>query len=199
MENRYVLACLGNPGARYESTRHNLGFHVADFIAGRSKTTWSFSAATFAAAHVRIKGEVVLVIKPQTFMNLSGEALQELSDRDGFQRGRLLVVCDDIVLPFGQMRLRSRGSDGGHNGLVSIIETLGTPSFCRLRLGVGPVPEGVDAADFVTAPMSEDELASSAKMVRQAVRCVETWIEHGPQVAMTRFNARPRTAEPESD
>ena len=135
------------------------------------------------------------MIKPQTYMNLSGEALEILAGMETVRLTDTLVVCDDIALPLGFIRLRKKGSDGGHNGLKSVIDSLGGTSFPRLRLGVGPVPDGVDPADFVVAQMDEDELAVTAKMLREAVKCVETLVEHGVGTAMNRFNRRATEAE----
>jgi PTH1 family peptidyl-tRNA hydrolase len=142
-----------------------------------------------------MRGREVTVIKPQTYMNLSGEALEILAGMEPVRPADTLVICDDIALPLGFIRLRKKGSDGGHNGLKSVIDSLGGGSFPRLRLGVGPVPAGVDPADFVLAPLGEDELTVTAKMLREAVKCIETLIDHGVGTAMNRFNRR--ASEPE--
>jgi PTH1 family peptidyl-tRNA hydrolase len=130
------------------------------------------------------------VLKPRTYMNLSGRALEALADLEPVRAGDTLVICDDIALPLGFVRLRKRGSDGGHNGLKSVIASLGGTGFPRLRLGVGPVPPGVDPADFVLDRMSADDAASAEKMLREALKCVETAVDLGFEAAMTRFNRR---------
>jgi PTH1 family peptidyl-tRNA hydrolase len=131
-----------------------------------------------------------MVVKPQTYMNRSGRAL-EILGADGYVRASdTLVVCDDIALPMGTIRLRKKGSDGGHNGLRSVIESLGTTRFPRLRLGVGPVPESVDAADFVLEPMPDEVRSVAKRMVREAVKCLETLLSSDIDTAMNRFNRR---------
>lgn len=203
MASPFVLCGLGNPGGEYADTRHNLGFVVADEVARRYKGRWSFPDDRFALARVSVAREDVLILKPLTFMNLSGQALEALGSRESFSPKRLMVVCDDIALPLGGIRLRRSGSDGGHNGLASVIQRLGTNRFPRLRLGVGAPPEGDDPADYVLDTFTADEREVVAEVVRQAVKCVETWIDHGLDVAMNRFNRSPardrRNGEHESD
>ncbi len=170
---------------------------MGDMLVARCGGSWSYPREEFARSHVRIRGREATVIKPQTYMNLSGDALDILAGMETVRSADTLVVCDDIALPLGFIRLRNKGSDGGHNGLRSVIDSLGGISFPRLRLGVGPVPEGMDPADFVLAPMDEVEQAVTAKMLREAVKCVETLAEHGVGTAMSRFNRR--VAEAEAD
>ena len=188
--SRFILCCLGNPGPRYDGTRHNLGFALADLLVSRARGKWSRPREEYLWSHVRVSGHDVIVLKPQTYMNLSGEAIGELSTLEPVRARDTLVVCDDIALPLGMIRLRKRGSDGGHNGLRSVIESLGTTAFPRLRLGVGPVPESTDAADFVLEPMATDDWAEGERMVREGVKCVETVLSDGVETAMNRFNRR---------
>jgi PTH1 family peptidyl-tRNA hydrolase len=129
-------------------------------------------------------------VEPMTFMNLSGNALRPVVDAESMPSGRVLVVCDDIALALGQLRLRPGGSDGGHNGLVSVIERLETTAFPRLRMGVGPVPPRVDAAEFVLAEFLPEEEDAVAGMVQAAAECVAAWVTDGIDRAMGRFNAR---------
>jgi len=200
MSPSFVLCGLGNPGERYHSTRHNLGFRLADYIAGRYGGKWSHSDPRFAAAAARAAGRDILLVKPQTYMNLSGEALAALDEQGRVSTRLLLVLCDDTALPTGQIRLRRGGSDGGHNGLKSVIYHLNTEKFPRLRLGCGPVPEGTDPADYVLAPFREEEAGTVDKMIRSAAKCVETWLRDGIEAAMNRFNVKnsPRSA-PQAD
>ncbi|MEJ2721175.1 MAG: aminoacyl-tRNA hydrolase [bacterium] len=190
-----VLVGLGNPGTRYEFTRHNMGFLVLDAIAAKRRLEWKRGARTYHRSEFTSSSARVVLAKPQTYMNLSGEAILELRDTLRFGPEDLLVVVDDIALPFGALRLRRRGSDGGHNGLRSIIEELGTTGFPRLRLGIGPVPPGMDPADFVLQVWPDEHHAGVRGMVRAAVRCVETVLTDGYQRAMDRFNAAPGGAE----
>lgn len=197
MSPTFVLCGLGNPGERYHSTRHNLGFRLADYVAGRHGGKWSHSDHRFAAAGIQAAGRDVLIVKPQTYMNLSGEVLAALDEQSRISTRLLLVLCDDTALPTGQIRLRRGGSDGGHNGLKSVIYHLNTEKFARLRMGCGPVPEGTDPADYVLAPFPEEETPVVDKMIRGAAKCVETWLRDGIDAAMNRFNVKnsPRPAE----
>jgi PTH1 family peptidyl-tRNA hydrolase len=139
---------------------------------------------------ITIAKKPVSLVKPLTYMNLSGEAVVLFASRSEFNPESLLAVCDDTALPLGRLRLRNQGSDGGHNGLGSIIETLGTNGFPRLRLGVGPVPEGADQADFVLSRLAPEDMKPAQKMARRAADCVVEWVQEGIDSAMTRYNTR---------
>ena len=190
MQGGLIVCGLGNPGQRYQRTRHNMGFALVEHIAQSSGAKWTRPDPSFLACRVRLSGRPALLIKPQTYMNLSGRALRAVASTIPFAVGDLLVACDDIALPAGQLRLRPRGSDGGHNGLSSVIGTLGSQEFARLRLGVGAAPEGEDPADYVLAPMTDEQWRESAARVRAGARCVEVWAESGIEAAMNRFNVR---------
>jgi len=187
-----VICGLGNPGDEYRATRHNAGFRVAEFLSEEFGGRWSYPSPRYSLSRIRLEGEDALIVRPTTYMNLSGDAVRDVVDTVHVPLGRLLVVCDDIALPAGRVRLRRRGSDGGHNGMKSIIDRLSTRDFPRLRLGVGAPPDGVDAADYVLEPVGEDDEALLRKMVRHAARCVRTWAGEGIGVAMARFNERGR-------
>jgi len=190
-----VLLGLGNPGSRYASTRHNLGYRVVDrFAALHGVRSWD-ERRTCAVAGVEFGSTGMLLVKPRTYMNLSGRALAELRAEREIPPEEILVVVDDIALPLGQLRLRRRGSDGGHNGLKSIIGELGTTGFPRLRLGVGPVPPGVDPADYVLSVCPEDEKNTVEEMVVRAVRCLETVVGSGFDHAMGEYNAPDKNGE----
>jgi PTH1 family peptidyl-tRNA hydrolase len=193
----FVVAGLGNPGERYRRTRHNLGFRVVEGIAAGRRGAWSPAARKRRTARVRMAGARILLLEPLTYMNLSGDAILPLVLEENLPPQRLLVVCDDIALPLGQMRLRGSGSDGGHNGLGSVIERLGTGDFPRLRLGVGPVPARVDPAEFVLAEFLPEEEPAVDGMIEAALACVEAWVAEGIERAMTRFNARRGPPGPE--
>ena len=196
MPAEFIIAGLGNPGPRYERTRHNLGFRVVEAIASARRRGWKEPARKARTASVRLGGTHGLLVEPLTYMNLSGEALAPIVIEESLPPSRLLVVCDDIALPLGQIRLRASGSDGGHNGLKSIIERLDTLDFPRLRLGIGPVPPRVDAAEFVLAEFLPEEEASVDAMITDAVSCCESWLLDGIGKAMSRFNAK---REPSSE
>ena len=186
---RLFLLGLGNPGPRYALTRHNLGFRVVDALAsGRGVGRWR-RGETLARSEFELGPTRVFLVKPETYMNLSGRAAAELRFEFGAEPGEFLVVVDDIALPLGSVRLRARGSDGGHNGLKSIIAELGSMDFPRVRLGIGPVPPEMEAADFVLSPFSTDEESAVEALISRAVRCAETVVEGGLERAMGVFNA----------
>ena len=195
MFSNLVLLGLGNPGPRYVSTRHNLGFRVVDrFAALRGVRSWE-ERRTCVIAVVELGSTGILLVKPRTYMNLSGRALVELRAEKEIPPEEILVVVDDIALPLGQLRLRRSGSSGGHNGLKSIIGELGTTGFPRLRLGVGPVPPGVDPADYVLSAFPEDEKKTVEEMAARAARCVETVAGSGFDHAMGEFNPSDKNEE----
>ena len=180
---------MGNPGSRYEDTRHNLGFRVLDAMAARHGRVWSRSASTYHRADIDVSHAAIALIKPQRYVNRSGAAIFELRRVEEFSPAEVFVVADDIALPVGQLRLRRKGTDGGHNGLKSLIDVLGTSAFPRLRLGVGPVPTGEDAADFVLDPFDRDERPAVEQAVERAVDCLEDVVRQGFDRAMGVYNA----------
>ncbi len=187
---------LGNPGVKYSETRHNLGFWVADLLSRRHRGRWSQPSGRYLVSRVNIAGSAVLLVEPQTYMNLSGQAVDELSRENSLAPSDLLVICDDLALPLGRLRLRQKGSDGGHNGLLSITESLGTPRFPRLRLGVGPMPEQADQSDFVLTGFGARDRRIAGQMVARAADCVEFYLEAGADAAMGRFNTHEEGQEP---
>jgi PTH1 family peptidyl-tRNA hydrolase len=192
---RLFLLGLGNPGPRYALTRHNLGLRVVDrMAAGRRVGRWE-GGQTCVRAEFELESTHVILVKPRTYMNLSGRAAVELRSVFGVEPGELLVAVDDIALPLGQLRLRRRGSDGGHNGLKSVIAELGTMDFPRLRMGVGAVPPGVDAADFVLSPFFDEETEEVDAMIDRAVQCVESVVQSGFDRAMGVFNTSDTTSD----
>jgi PTH1 family peptidyl-tRNA hydrolase len=192
-----VLVGLGNPGEEYEATRHNVGFRVAEEILLRWGRPYEERKARSILGRVRIGDHAVIVARPRTFMNRSGAAVADLLKAADAGPGDLLVVCDDLHLDLGTIRLRARGSHGGHNGLLSIIDTLGTREFPRLRVGVGPVDPGVPHADFVLAPFRRREQAIVPDVVRRAADCAETAVVLGVAAAMNRCNRTPRAGAAE--
>lgn len=197
MPAEFIITGLGNPGSRYEKTRHNLGFRVLEALAAARRGRWSEPARKMRTASIRLRDSHGLLVEPLTYMNLSGDALFPLMISEQLPPSRLLVVCDDIALPLGQIRLRASGTDGGHNGLKSIIERLNTLDFPRLRMGCGPVPPRVDAAEFVLAEFLPEEEAAVDAMIKESVACCESWIFDGIGKAMSRFNAKKEPPAPE--
>lgn len=190
MPLEFVIAGLGNPGSRYEKTRHNLGFRAVEAIAAARRGRWGDPARKARTATVRLGGGHGLLVEPLTYMNLSGDALAPIMIEEALPPSRLLVISDDIALPLGQIRLRPSGSDGGHNGLASIIERLNTMDFPRLRMGVGPVPPRVDPAEFVLAEFLPEEEETVETMIKEAVACAEAWLFDGIGKAMSKFNTK---------
>ncbi|MBE3577877.1 MAG: aminoacyl-tRNA hydrolase [Limnochordales bacterium] len=190
-----VVVGLGNPGRRYENTRHSLGFMVVDRLARLLPgSTWQegemalVARACFEPANG--DGVWLLLVKPLTYMNASGLAVSSLIAAERVTLEQLLVICDDLDLPPGQLRLRARGSAGGHRGLLSIIAAVGSTDFPRLRIGIGRPPEGMSVVDYVLAPLAEEELAVYAAAAEEAARAVLVWATEGIDAAMTQFNRR---------
>jgi len=191
-----LIVGLGNPGQGYETTRHNLGFLVVDALADESRWKWRRSRLCGGwVAEGTVGAETCLLLKPATFMNHSGSAVRACVQKKGIARKNLLVVCDDFHLDFGRMRIRATGSDGGHNGLSSIIDALTTKDFGRLRIGIGPVPAAVDAADFVLAPFKAGERKKLTRLVAQAASCCEAWITDNMSQVMNMFNKKEQEHE----
>lgn len=184
-----IVVFLGNPGPKYSGTRHNVGFMTADVL--EKKLGIRINRAKFKSltARCELGGESVLLMKPQTYMNLSGEAVEAAA---GFYRlgpENLLVVCDDVSLPCGKLRFRTKGSAGGHNGLKSIISHLGSDAFPRLKIGVGSPPHpDYDMAEWVLGVFRNQDAVDIAKAVSEAAEAVEFFISQGAERAMNKFN-----------
>lgn len=185
----WLLVCLGNPGDKYENTRHNVGFMVADEIAERQKKPiqkLKFKALTNLFT---ISGEKVLVMKPITYMNLSGEAVRQAADFYKISPDHILVISDDTALAVGRLRIRKKGSAGGHNGLKNIIQRLGTDQFPRLRIGVGEKPHpDYDLADWVLGKFQGEDKKTIDAAVKRAADAVECILSEGLDRAMGTFN-----------
>jgi PTH1 family peptidyl-tRNA hydrolase len=179
---------LGNPGRKYESTRHNVGFAVAAELARRHGTGGSRSGFQAELIEANLGGEKVLLVMPQTFMNLSGASSLAARDFYKVENTDLLVVCDDFNLPLGTLRLRGQGSAGGQKGLADILHRLGTDEVPRLRIGVGPVPASWDPIDFVLSRFTKNEQPEIDLSLVRAADAVEMWATKGMAEAMNRFN-----------
>lgn len=187
-----LALCLGNPGPRYSLTWHNAGFWTADVLAAEAGVSFR-NAGLFSAARLPSGLEVA---KPSTFMNESGRAAAALLTSLDITPEELLVVCDEASLPLGTIRLRAGGSAGGHKGMASLIATLGTDCFPRLRLGIGPIPEGVDLADYVLARIPRKLEEEASLMAHRAADCVTIAFEQGIEAAQSAFNSRPSSPSP---
>ena len=188
-----VIVGLGNPGREYAATRHNVGWWLIDHLAD----VWHFDGwkkdGESQVANGTVAGVKVRLVKPQTFMNLSGQALRNYVRRPFWSAAKdLLVVVDEVQLPVGRTRVRARGSAGGHNGLKSVEHALGTQEYARLRIGVGPSDErkGIykDLADFVLSPFARDERKDILSLMPQLTATVESWLRDGVEKAMNLYN-----------
>ena len=194
-----LIVGLGNPGREYRDTRHNVGFRVVDEIARRYQLSWGMAPSQVPDAFVvkRFGVEPLLLAKPLTFMNRSGEAVAALAHYYDIDTADMLVVVDEAALPFSRLRARARGSAGGHNGLKSVIERLGTTEFPRLRLGVGRGDARRDLADHVLAKFEDDERADLESFITRAADAAELFAVEGIDTVMNTYN--PETTGPEID
>jgi len=183
-----AIVGLGNPGPKYERTRHNAGFWVVDRIAARTGAGAFAPRAKSRVAAARWQGQEILLAKPQTYMNDSGAAVRALAEEFGLAPGDILVVYDDLDLVPGVIRLRAKGRPGSHNGMRSIIHYLGTQEFPRLRIGIGPVPGGMTGADYVLSEPDAAEWELLQAAVEAAASAALTWVVQGVEAAMSRFN-----------
>jgi PTH1 family peptidyl-tRNA hydrolase len=180
---------LGNPGAGYARTRHNVGWRVVDILVDRWQAQADEGSPTFRAWRGERAGHQMALMVPLTYMNLSGQALSTWRERRGLEPEELLVVTDDVYLPIGMIRLRARGSSGGHRGLESVEAALGTSAYARLRIGVGEV-EASGLREHVLEPPSENEEARLEESLQRAADAVEHWVAEGILATMNRFNRR---------
>jgi peptidyl-tRNA hydrolase, PTH1 family len=185
-----IIVGLGNPGREYAWTPHNLGFLVIDCLAGRFGVRVTRPEAQAYVGLGQIAGHDVALAKPQTFMNASGYAVSDLVKRYDADASQTIIINDEVALPWGAIRIRERGSAGGHNGLKSVIGALGTDEFLRIRLGVRPEFPARDLASYVLAPIGKDLRESAVKMVETAADGVEAILAEGVSRAMSRFNRR---------
>jgi PTH1 family peptidyl-tRNA hydrolase len=191
-----LIIGLGNPGERYQANRHNLGFQVVEAVAGRMGLSFVQEDARYLATPAGYEPDSCVMLKPLTYMNLSGEAVTAWLDRHDLEPvpGRVLVICDDLALPLGTLRLRGKGSSGGQNGLASIIEHLDSDRICRLRLGIDGTEGQIEPEqwpDYVLADFTAGEKEAAGEMVDRAVLAVICWLEEGLEKAASRFNGRP--------
>jgi PTH1 family peptidyl-tRNA hydrolase len=190
----WLIVGLGNPGFEYSWTPHNLGFLVIDLVAERAGIRVERPEAKSYVGKGRIGEQEVALAKPQTYMNLSGMAVRELAERYEVAAAQILVVVDEVALPWGSLRIRERGSAGGHNGLKSVIGALGTDEFVRLRLGIQPDHPVGDLSAYVLHRMRKSELEAAAELVERAANAVECAVTEGVRRAMNQFNRRPPDA-----
>ena len=185
----YLIAGLGNPGTQYEMTRHNIGFEVIDYIADKYNVKVKKLKYKSLFADTVIGGEKVLLVKPQTYMNLSGEAIRDFAHFYKIPVENIIIISDDINFTAGRMRIREKGSAGGHNGLKSIIYQLNSDNFPRIKMGVdSPLREKMDLADFVLARFGKEEIPVLEDAIVRCSKAVEEIIKNGCQSAMNKYN-----------
>jgi PTH1 family peptidyl-tRNA hydrolase len=183
-----LIVGLGNPGSKYASTRHNVGFHVITELArrwGGSVPRGKFQGEMIEA---RVEGQGCYLLCPQTYMNHSGRSVLEARDFYKIEHADVLIICDDFALPLGSLRMRTKGSAGGQKGLADILLRLGSEEIPRLRIGIGPVPEKWDPADFVLAPFTKDEIPEINESIKRGANAVAVWVRDGIQTCMNQFN-----------
>ena len=185
---QYLLAGLGNPGAEYERTRHNAGFRIVDEAAKQWGAQWKPWQKLGEYSKVSVAGNDIFLLKPHTYMNLSGQAVSSLSRFYKIPAKNIIVCFDDVSLEVGKLRLRGNGSAGGQKGMKNIIELLGTQDIVRLRLGIGPKPEKFDLVNFVLGKFSRDEESVLTQALPRAVEALEFYLEHGLEKAMNKYN-----------
>lgn len=184
---KFLIAGLGNIGAEYDATRHNIGFDVVDVLAIKNNATFKQDRLA-AVAEYRWKGKTIIVIKPSTYMNLSGKAIKYWMDKEKVPLEQTLVILDDLALPLGTLRMKSSGNDGGHNGLKSIQECLQTNKYPRLRFGVGnDFPKGMQV-EFVLGKWTSDEFPLVKERILTSVEMIESFAFRGIQLTMNQYN-----------
>lgn len=198
MSKDYLVAGLGNIGAEYADTRHNVGFMVLDAWAASADAT--FQTARYGdIAKVSFKGRRITLLKPSTYMNLSGNAVRYWMNELGIPMENLIVICDDLNLPFGTLRMRKKGSDGGHNGLKNIQELLETTEYPRIRIGIGNNFKKGGQVDFVIGPMSQEEKEAMPEICKKVIEGIKAFTTIGPDRAMNSFNTQVKKATEEEN
>ena len=184
---KYLVVGLGNIGDEYDGTRHNIGFRVLDALAGASNAVFEDKRYGFVA-HTRVKNAELVLLKPSTYMNLSGLAVRYWLNKENVELERLLVVVDDFALPFGKLRLKGNGSDGGHNGLKNIAQLLCTQQYARLRFGIGNDFQQGTQVDFVLSRVTDEELQTMDERVAMACEAIKAFCLSGLVFAMNHYN-----------
>ena len=186
---KYLITGLGNPGKEYENTRHNIGFKILDALADASNIVFSDERLGWMAEY-KYKGRTFILLKPSTFMNLSGKAVNYWLQKENVPIENLLVVADDLALPLGSLRLRAKGSDAGHNGLKSIAEVLGSQGYARLRIGIGDNFRQGKQVDYVLGEWDKQEKLELPALIDTSIEIIKSFGTIGVQQTMTFFNKR---------
>ncbi len=195
----YCIVGLGNPGRQYEETKHNVGFKVIDKLAEKYDIKVDKFKNKAFVGDGTIRNKRVLLVKPQTYMNLSGESVREIVNFYKIPQERFVVIFDDTSLPCGSVRIREKGSHGGHNGIRNIIDQMGTDQFYRIKVGIGEKPSGWDLADYVLGKFNEDDLPAVEEGMDKAVKGVELMLSRGIAEAANRVNQKPKTMKKQKE
>ena len=185
---RYLIVGLGNPGQTYARQRHNVGFMTLDAISCKHNVIFTKHKSKSMIATLRLNNMNVILSKPQTFMNLSGQSVQELVRYYDIQADNILVIFDDLDLPIGDIRIRKSGGSSGHKGMQSVITLLGTNTIPRLRLGIGRPPANVDPKDYVLKPFSEQQKSHMNSLIPKVIEAVESFVIDGINTSMSNYN-----------
>jgi len=195
----YLVVGLGNPGDEYAETPHNMGFRVVDLLAERNSIRASRNDSKALVGVGEIAQKPVMLAKPQTFMNLSGTSVAPLMEKHGLTAADLILIYDELDLPWGEMRIKLRGSAAGHHGPESVIEKLGTKEFIRVRLGVNPGYKIRDGAEYLLAPIKRSKRKEADELAARGAEAVESIIAEGVEKAMTTYNRRAQGSKPEEE
>ena len=185
-----LIIGLGNPGSEYKGTKHNIGFAVVEALAKSYDIKVNKEKCGALVGKGKISDETVMLVEPQTYRNLSGKAIEELLREEKAEINDMLVICDDVNIEVGNIRLKKKGSAGGHKGLESIIQTLGSGDFMRLKVGIATEPHKGDITNYVLTPFKRKDLRNVSHLVSMAKDAVVCFIENGPDKAMTKFNRK---------
>ena len=192
MEKLTVIAGLGNPGNKYENTRHNVGFSTIDLLSSKHGIKVNKLKHKALTGEGTIAGERVLLVKPQTFMNLSGESIRDIAEWYKLPMDNIIIIYDDVDLPVGTVRIRPKGSSGTHNGMKSVIYQLQSDEFPRIRVGVGKAPEGWNLADYVLSRFGADEAGAIRESIERAADAAAAIVASGVSAAMNQYNGEAR-------
>jgi PTH1 family peptidyl-tRNA hydrolase len=192
LEKLTVIAGLGNPGNKYENTRHNVGFSTIDLLSSKHGIKVNKLKHKALTGEGTIAGERVLLVKPQTFMNLSGESIRDIAEWYKLPMDNIIIIYDDVDLPVGTVRIRPKGSSGTHNGMKSVIYQLQSDEFPRIRVGVGKAPEGWNLADYVLSRFGADEAGAIRESIERAADAAAAIVASGVSAAMNQYNGEAR-------
>jgi peptidyl-tRNA hydrolase, PTH1 family len=195
----WLIVGLGNPGPEYERTQHNLGFLVIDRLGERNSIRITRQDSKALTGMGKIAGQDVILAKPQTFMNLSGPSVKALAEKHGVESSRIVIVYDELDLPWTGVRIRPKGSSGGHHGMDSLIRSLGTQDFPRIRLGIHPGHPVANGAQYVLSPFRKSQLQELDELLDHGAGAVESIIAEGVEMSMTKFNRRARGLNKEEE